>query len=63
VIDSSNDDIVQWAIARADKNERVYRIQPRCPECDTKQVQIMDVDEQEWRCRKCGHTFYTEVDV
>ena len=56
-------DLLEWVTQRAEKNEAVYRIQPTCSECGTKQVQIMNVDKQEWRCRKCGLEFTTEVDV
>lgn len=57
------DGLMGWVVERADKNSKVYAIQPTCSECGTRQVQIMDVDRQEWRCRKCGLEFTTEVVV
>jgi ribosomal protein L37AE/L43A len=56
-------EIEDWVDVYVEKNERVYHIQPSCPECDAKQVQILDVDAQEWRCRNCHHWFITQVDV
>lgn len=53
----------KWLDERVIKNEAVYKIQPSCPFCDTKQVQILDVDTQEWKCRHCNRKFFTEVDV
>lgn len=58
-----DEDFMKWVDERIAKNERVYNIQPKCPECGTQQVQILDVDTQEWWCRHCQHRFTTEVEL
>ncbi|CAH9016554.1 putative thioredoxin [Vibrio phage 193E37-1] len=35
----------------------------KCPECDTRQVQLVgyiDITPAQWKCRKCKHKFEWE---
>jgi len=37
--------------------------QPKCKKCHTYQVQIIDVEKQEWKCRDCKTTFFTKYKI
>jgi len=50
----------QW-LALADRRELVCKTAPKCPECGTKQVQLIHYFEViiGWKCRWCGERFET----
>lgn len=49
------------AIKLAKERERICKNSPLCPECATEQVQIIDAQTQEWKCRHCRHIFFTAL--
>ncbi|MGL5014500.1 MAG: hypothetical protein ACRC6V_09460 [Bacteroidales bacterium] len=42
-----------------ERRERIGKMQPHCPECDTQQVQIFNwyTDNVQMKCRHCKHKF------
>ena len=43
--------------------EKLCKNNPACPECGTQQVQIISVGSQEWKCRHCKFTFFTDYKI
>lgn len=56
-------DFLRNAINLADEREALCKKQPKCPECKTYQVQIISVGLQEWKCRHCKLTFFTDYEI
>ena len=48
-------------IAIAEKREKLSKAQISCPNCNTGQVQLLDVDFQHWKCRQCHFKFDTMI--
>lgn len=47
----------------ADKQEALCKSPPQCPECNTKQVQLVSwIDPVSWKCRKCNHKWIEVID-
>lgn len=47
-----------WALHRQDE---INRHQPRCPRCQSPQVQIMNISRPaQWKCRICHLPFVSE---
>jgi transposase-like protein len=46
-----------------DRQDKVMRIQPKCPACRSPQVQIMSwAKPAQWKCRVCRFRFVEETD-
>lgn len=40
---------------RTNKRINMCKNAPKCPRCNTEQVQLVSVEPVEWRCRECKH--------
>jgi len=47
----------------AGKRESLCKKQPSCPFCGTHQVQIIDTNNQKWKCRHCFYEFKTRYRI
>lgn len=56
-------DFIRNAELLAIDREKLCKNHPACPECGTMQVQIISVGQQEWKCRHCRTTFYTDYKI
>ena len=56
-------DILRDAYNLAGERELLCKKQPACPNCETRQVQIIDVSNQEWKCRHCHKPFFTKYEI
>lgn len=56
------DDLAVRAFEFSAMRARAMKPAPRCPLCDTAQVQLRDwsVNPTEWRCRHCRHEFFIQ---
>jgi len=46
------------------RREAIYKHQPECPSCRSKQVQVMFQQKPaRWRCRACKHQFISEPET
>ena len=53
-------DILRNAENMAIERENLCKNSPKCGKCGTYQVQIIDVNNQKWKCRNCKHEFCTD---
>jgi transposase-like protein len=52
------EDLWQNALIMADRREHLCKNAPACPQCHTKQVQLVVRDiPAGWVCRHCGYNF------
>lgn len=56
-------DFLRDAINLSNERELLLKNKHSCPKCYTYQVQIIDVGNQEWKCRHCKHVFNTDYDL
>ncbi|WP_415913237.1 hypothetical protein [Neptuniibacter sp. QD37_11] len=50
------DQVIDAAKASNQKRVTLCKNPPRCPECDTPQVQLVEwINPVEWKCRHCKH--------
>ena len=58
-------ELLAGALKLADRREHLGRNMPRCPKCDTKQVQLVSYSaaHAEWKCRHCKNYFLYEPGV
>ena len=56
-------DFLRNAENLARERESLCKKQPNCPECNTQQIQIIDVGNQQWKCRECKHVFCTNFNI
>ena len=47
-------------IELANKREQLCTSHVSCPRCKTYQVQLVDTEKQEWKCRECRFKFDTQ---
>lgn len=57
------EEIMKVAAEAADKRLKLCAKQPECIQCGTRQVQILNVNDQEWKCRKCSMIFFTNYEL
>ena len=55
-------DVMDAAMETAKRREAVCKNAPCCPQCGTNQVQLIDMEPVEWRCRGCRFQFRGEND-
>ncbi|AUR84673.1 hypothetical protein NVP1063O_006 [Vibrio phage 1.063.O._10N.261.45.C7] len=66
IIDKACDSQMQmfeWADRRESLGKRMNEQQLECPECCTRQVQLVgyiDIKPAQWKCRHCKHKFEWE---
>lgn len=56
-------DFIRRAERVAEDRDKLCKNNPACPECGTRQVQIIEVSIQEWKCRHCKHVFNTAYKI
>lgn len=57
--------VESYCSRREDLGRRMNRLKLECPECNTRQVQLvkyMDTYPAQWKCRHCKHKFEWEGD-
>jgi len=54
-------DMMASGIALAEKREALCKQGACCPNCGDVQVQLLDTDFQQWKCRKCHFKFNTLI--